>query len=415
MCATMKLTLMLLSVWTMNIMAYEEVPVEYKLFKYDTKHYLFFSETLVSQNDANSICASYNGVLASIRTDEQNTMFANRMSQLVSEAWHGRADVYSFWTPYIWSMQGYAKWLNKYSVNRQGGCVEVLLDRANNDDVFGYWNNVHCSSKRPFICQIDEDETPMLLETTFKKYMFFVKKPMTFDNAQQVCLTWGGDLVRIEDSNENTLVVNSFNDVYNGWFPKDAYYNWFPQGNSGIGFWIGAEEKNSKITYTNGSIAAYSNFEESVYYWMDNAYDWYTWWKGNGVYARTMDYRWIFANKQGLLNFVCQIVKPLNATDTNVTISDGNLTSTTSPNLPDLSYLDNVVVYQNRTFNTTEHTVSLVTNITNNVSVVASKQRLHRKMTDVDVTTSDLLWVMVSVGVLVLVTFVALCVLIIVT
>jgi hypothetical protein len=398
MCATMKLSLMLLSIWTMNIMAYEEVPVEYKLFKYDTKHYLFFSETLVSQNDAKSICASYNGVLASIWTDEQNTMFANRMTQLVSEAWHGRADVYSFWTPYIWSWQGYTKWLNKYSVNRQGGCVEVLLDRANNDDVFGYWNNVHCSSKRPFICQIDADEIPTVLETAFKKYMFFVQKPMTFDNAQQVCWSWGGDLVRIEDSNENTFVINAFNVAYDDWFP-------IPKNYFSGGFWIDTEVNNDQVTYTNGSLVKYSNFEQWAYYSM---YD------GAGVHARTW-YTWAFANKQTPLNFVCQIVKPLNATDTNVTISDGNLTSTTSPNLPDLSYLDILVVQQNRTFNTTEHTVSLVTNITNNVSVVACKQRLHRKMTDVDVTTSDLLWVMVSVGVLVLVTFVALCVMIIVT
>lgn len=392
----------------------EDVPVKYKLYKYDTKHYLFYSKTLANHKDAESICRANNGVLANIWSDALNQHLTNRMADLVSANWYagksitGSLEVHSYWTPYsitpsMWWQLGYSNWITKYSNIKQGGCAEVFLDESNNHDVFGYWNSINCLSLRPFICEIDEGETPIVVETISKKYMFFVERPLSYDDAQKVCQTYGGDLVMIQDETENSLVINAMKSAKSNYFFEYSFT-----------FWVGAQVVNNKLLYANGQPLTYTNYTQSIQDFVE--------------YADTNDYRvcisvynspgtgWGVAHMKNKLLFACEVAYNASIA-TNGTMSTNSTNSSSITNntiaLPDLSYLDGVFVQTNNTVNTTEHTITVVTNLTNNL--VLPRQKLHRKITDVEITSSDLLWVIVSVGVLVILSCIILTALVVCT
>lgn len=410
---TLILTLQLITT-TASGQLTKEVPFKAKMFEYDIKYYLFFSKTLTTYSDAWNICQSHRGVLAQINNEVQNTFLAKTMAARVRERWYGgnsligSKSVHSFWTPYAWRPSdgyqtynherngvydvGYTNWIDKYTSIRSGGCIEVFLDETNEKDIFGFWNNVHCLSLRPFVCEVDEDEIPTVTETQYKKYLMFVQNLRSYNDASDTCKRNSGELCMIKNNEENEFVINAM---------KNAYMNYWISSKTrsySIAYWIGIRVQNNTIVYDNGNQLTFKNFTQTSFQLDDDYQRGLQYTHHNHMWSQPKDY-WGITNLNAKLYFVCEIAK-----NTNGSIIASNSTTTSS----NRSHIENNVIIQNQTFNTSIHNITNVTNLTNNVTIQQGGHKLHRKITDVDVTPSDLLWAIVSVGALVLITFIVL-------
>ena len=103
--------------------------------------------------DAAKICRSMRATMASISSANENHYVRNLVAKftIYDEAWLGLRGVDGSFAWEDGTLLVYDNWMLGKPLNKKTDCVEMVPD--------GYWNNINCYNRIPFICKKGEQKS----------------------------------------------------------------------------------------------------------------------------------------------------------------------------------------------------------------------------------------------------------------
>ncbi|HQO91953.1 MAG TPA: C-type lectin domain-containing protein, partial [bacterium] len=260
-----------------------EMKVRYNLdgdrIKYPKYGNYYISSATKNWQEARNDCINRGGDLLIINSEEEQ-QYIQSLSGYVDSSWYwmGFHDLghdlewRSVSGTYIWQGASTGSTQNDAYTNWYTGlpssgydCVALM----SNITYFGKWYNTTCTTARPYICELNRENSYMISTDT-----------KTWDAARTACIGFGGDLVTIDGYNEQKELETLASGAVNYWLgftdrDVDGEWRWVTGSNR----WNGTSTGSSYF-YTNwytslpysGTNYQYANFYGGYNYKWNTAY-----------------------------------------------------------------------------------------------------------------------------------------------